>query len=271
MKYFLLLLLSVQGCSFDQEKSTMPIKLYTFDCGALTFSDMDAFSSAGDYAGTTATFADGCFLVRHKDGDLLWDLGLNVELIKDGPAQSGNTTVSLNKSLVQQLAEIDLVPGDIEFVSISHSDFDHVLQISSFPNSTWIINEKEINAMKKDGELTGMYSGFQNMKKIIFNGDYDVFGDGSVMILQTPGHTPGHTALQILLEETGPVLLSGDLYHQAKSRELKRIPRFNFDEAQTRQSIDRFEKIVNELGARVIIQHEEKDIRKLPKLPDFLQ
>lgn len=226
---------------------------------------------AGDYAGMSATFADGCFLVRHESGDLLWDLGLNVELVKEGPIQSDELTVSLNKTLVQQLAEIDLVPDDIEFVSISHSDFDHVLQIPSFPDATWLINEKEINAMKEEGELTGMYSGFKNMKRTVFNGDYYVFGDGSVMILQTPGHTAGHTALQVMLKDTGPVLLSGDLYHQAKSRELKRVPRFNFDEAQTRQSINRFEKIATELDARVIIQHEEKDINRLPKLPDFLQ
>ncbi|MBT5072928.1 MAG: N-acyl homoserine lactonase family protein [Kordiimonadaceae bacterium] len=254
-----------------QETNNSGLKLYTFDCGELTFSEMDLFSTAGDYAGTTATFSDSCFLIRHKDGDLLWDLGLNVELIKEGPVQSGITTVSLNKSLVQQLEEIDLIPDDIEFVSISHSDYDHVLQNPSFPNATWIVNEKELSAMKKDGELAGMYSGFKNMKRIVFNGDYDVFGDGTVMILQTPGHTPGHTVLQVMLKETGPILLSGDLYHQAKSRELKRVPRFNYDEAQTRQSFERFEKIAAELDAKVIIQHESTDIEALPKLPNYLQ
>ena len=97
-----------------------------------------------------------------------------------------------------------------------------------------------------------------------------MFGDGSVVILEMPGHTPGHTALLVGLPESGPVLLSGDLYHRAESRELGRVPRFNSDEAQTRVSMAAFEQLAQELGARVIIQHETSDVATLPEPPGFL-
>jgi glyoxylase-like metal-dependent hydrolase (beta-lactamase superfamily II) len=98
-----------------------------------------------------------------------------------------------------------------------------------------------------------------------------VFGDGSVMILELPGHTPGHSALQVNLAESGPILLTGDLYHRSESRELKRVPRFNTDESQTRDSMEIFEALAKDSGARVIIQHEPADVATLPKPPAFLK
>lgn len=271
MKYFLVLILLVQGCSLEPKKSGTPLKLYTFDCGKLAYTDIDRFSSAGDYAGMPATLANGCFLIRHKNGDLIWDLGLHPGLVEDGPSEFGGAINSLENTLVDQLAEIDVVPEDIEYMAISHAHYDHGGHIPSFTTQTWLVNEKEWNTLHEDGVVHDYVSDFGKLERTVFSGDYDVFGDGSVMILETPGHTAGHTVLQVMLPETGPVLLSGDLYHQEKSRNLKRVPVFNFDEEQTRQSFDRFEKLATELNAKVIIQHEEKHISQLPKPPQFLQ
>ena len=80
----------------------------------------------------------------------------------------------------------------------------------------------------------------------------------------TPGHTPGHSSLLVNLPETGPVLLTGDLYHRAESRQLKRVPQFNTSEETTLASMDVFEAKAAELGARVIIQHEPADTDDLP-------
>ncbi|MCJ8319258.1 MAG: N-acyl homoserine lactonase family protein [Colwellia sp.] len=251
--------------------ATDKLKLYTIDCGVIKVSDMDVFSSSGDYAKQKATLASTCFLISHPAGNLLWDTGLPGSLINEEPAVNGVFTLSLDKTIITQLAEIDLTANDINFVSISHSHFDHVGQISSFPTATWLVNNKEKNAMFASDELKVQNAGFNGLKQKTFDGDYDVFGDGSVKILAMPGHTKGHTVLQLMLEDTGPVLISGDLYHQAKSRALKRVPRFNVDEPETRKSFDHFEKTVKELNAKVIIQHERNDVEKLPELPSFLQ
>lgn len=254
-----------------QEKAVEPLKLYKLDCGILAAPDMAYFSSTGEYDGVAATLADSCFLIRHEKGDLLWDFGLQDSLVTSGSLDTGSFVLSMEKTLVQQLAQIDLTPEDIENISISHSHFDHTGQISAFGSSTWLVHEKELNFMQNEDEFKEEFSSFKNLEPKIFNGDYDVFGDGSVMIIETPGHTPGHTILQVTLEQTGTVLLSGDLYHQAKTRELKLVPSFNFDADQTRRSFERFEKIATDLNAKVILQHEMTDIEKLPELPDFLQ
>ncbi|MCJ8272243.1 MAG: MBL fold metallo-hydrolase, partial [Psychrosphaera sp.] len=140
----------------------------------------------------------------------------------------------------------------------------------SFPFATWLVHKKEVEAMFAKRNAQKRFADFIHLKRMTFTGDHDVFGDGSVVILQMPGHTPGHTALKVILAKTGPVLISGDLYHQAKSRRLKRVPSFNDNEAQTRESMARFEKMAIELGAKVIIQHEQVDVAKLPALPGFL-
>jgi len=250
---------------------TPPIKLYTFECGTIKVSDMDVFSSTGDYAKQEKTLSGSCFLIRHPKGDLLWDTGLSADLVGQKPIVNGVFTLTMAKTLPQQLAEIGLSPQDIEYVSISHSHFDHVGQLPTFKSSTWLAQKQEVTAMFGSQKSRKEFAALTTFKPKQFSGDLDVFNDGSVVILDTPGHTHGHTALQIMLPKTGPVLLSGDLYHQATSRDLKRVPRFNSDEPQTRVSMTRFEKIANKLGAKVIIQHEKSHIDSLPKLPKYLQ
>lgn len=254
----------------DESVGAPSIKLYTFDCGNIEVSDFDAFSSSGDYAGQGGKLVNTCYLVRHPQGDLLWDLGLPHALIGAGPQTDGIFTLSLESALTDLLAKIDLTADDIELMAISHSHFDHTGQAALFSSAEWLVHEDEFEHMFGTEEGGAQNVAFTELQKVIFSENYDVFGDGSVVILEMPGHTPGHTVLLVNLFETGPVLLSGDLYHRAASRELARVPRFNSDETQTRASMAAFEQLATELGARVIIQHEALDVSALPKLPGFL-
>jgi len=160
---------------------------------------------------------------------------------------------------------------DIEFMSVSHSHFDHTGQASLFPDVNWLVHQDELDYMLSTEESKVQNASFLGLNKTTFSGNYDVFGDGSVVILESPGHTPGHTVLQVNLPESGPMLLTGDLYHRTESRVLQLVPRFNSDESRTRESMAAFEMLAIQLGARVIIQHEPADIAALPKLPAFLQ
>jgi N-acyl homoserine lactone hydrolase len=244
------------------------LEVDVLDCGTIEVSDLDAFSSAGDYAGETDTFTDSCFLVRHPDGNLLWDLGLPGVLAIAGPQTQQIFTVSLEQTITEQLADRGMSPDDVDYVSISHSHFDHIGQADQVAGSTWLVSQKELDAMFGEGaeiaqEQQALFSLFAPMEQKVFEDELDVFGDGSVVIFETPGHTPGHTSLQLMMPETGPVLLTGDLYHRAESRELKRVPRFNSDEAMTVSSMEAFEARADALGAKVIIQHEPADIDPL--------
>ncbi|WP_286234060.1 N-acyl homoserine lactonase family protein [Thalassotalea sediminis] len=268
----LALVSTVITCTLAQanNKHEEDIKLYTFNCGTIKVSDMDVFSTTGDYAKQQATFTDSCYLIRHPKGDLMWDTGLPTSLIGKEPMVNGVFTLSLNTSLIDQLAKIKLTPKDIEYLSLSHSHFDHVGQAATFNDATWLTSQAELTHIANTENLKALHADLSKMKRKTFSQDYDVFGDGSVIILTLPGHTPGHTALKVKLANTGTVLLSGDLYHQTKSRKLKRVPRFNVDETQTRESFKKFENIVETEHAKVIVQHDAKDVSKLPKIPQYL-
>lgn len=246
------------------------VELHVLDCGTIDISDLDDFSSAGDFAGQTETFTNTCWLVRHPEGDLVWDTGVPGMLAGQPAFEQDIYTVSLSSTLTQQLRERGISTSEIEFVSISHSHFDHVGQVDQVSGATWIVHEDEYAYMfpSSDDESEGEtpFGAFASMNFDVFTGEKDVFGDGAVVIFPTPGHTPGHTALQVNLSEMGPVLLTGDLYHRTESRLLKRVPRFNSDEARTLESMAAFEERAERLGARVIIQHEMDDIAPLPEV-----
>jgi len=247
------------------------LELYTLDCGTIEISDLDGFSSSGDYAGLSDTFTDTCYLIRHAKGDLLWDVGLPAAIKGPTPTINDVFTISLEKTVSEQLTELGVDGDDIDYISISHSHFDHTGQPEAAQKAKWLVHEDEWTTMFGTEQAATQFSGFASHEAVKFTGDYDVFGDGSVTILALPGHTPGHTALKVNLEDAGTILLSGDLYHRTESRELKRVPRFNTDEALTRVSMERFEKIATETNAKVIIQHEPQDIVQLPKLPGYLK
>ncbi|MEZ5997795.1 MAG: N-acyl homoserine lactonase family protein [Hyphomonas sp.] len=253
------------------EAAAAPLTVNVLDCGTIEVTDLDAFSSAGDYAGQSDTLTDTCFLINHPKGRMLWDLGLPGMLVGAGTQTIGSIfKVTMNKSITQQLADLGLTPEDIDYISLSHDHFDHIGQVDQVSGATWIVQEDEYNDMFRpegapapDPDLVPLWAPFRELKVQKIAGDYDVFGDGTVKIIELPGHTPGHSVLQLMMPETGPVLLSGDLYHRTESRELRRVPRFNWSEEKTLESMDKFEALATELGAKVIIQHESADIEPL--------
>lgn len=168
------------------------------------------------------------------------------------------------------MAEAGLKPRDIDYVAVSHHHFDHVGQPEAAGKATWLVHQAEYDHMFSE-DPPGDFSAFGDFEVQTFTGDYDVFGDGAIRILELPGHTPGHTALLLDMPEAGPVILSGDMYHRTESREGVKVPSFNHDADETKSSIERFEALAEASGAMVIIQHEPDDIARLPKPPEALR
>ncbi|MFN7164594.1 MAG: N-acyl homoserine lactonase family protein [Hyphomonas sp.] len=246
------------------------VTVNVLDCGTIAVSDLDAFSSAGDFAGQADELTDTCYLINHPNGRLLWDLGLPSQLVGLPPFTQQIFTVSVERSITDQLADLGVVPSELTYVSISHSHFDHTGQVDQVQGATWLVNQAEYDTMfppdgtpLADPTLGPVFAQFQQMERQIIGAEHDVFGDGSVVIFQTTGHTPGHASLQLMMPESGPILLTGDLYHRAESRALSRVPRFNYNEADTLAAMAAFEARAAALGARVIIQHEPADITPL--------
>lgn len=252
------------------------LRLYVLDCGHIDIADLSIFDRGGAYDGRADKFVDTCYLARHPKGDLLWDAGLP-DAIHDAPdgVTEAPFTLKVPKTLKGQLERIGVPPEAIEYFSISHSHFDHLGNGNLFKDSTFIVNAKELAHMfrdeaRKDAQTFANYADLEAAKKSTFTDSYDVFGDGAVIIVSMPGHTPGHSVLLINLEHSGPVLLSGDLYHLAEARERRTVPSFNSDAGETLASMTKFEELAKASGARVIIQHEDADFENLPRAPAYL-
>jgi len=258
----------------DQVKSP---RLYALDCGRVDFSNMGLFSDTGEYDGKPGSLVVACFVIRHPKGILVWDTGLGDKLAenKSGVDLPGGFHMSMPVTLAEQLKAMGLAPADVTAVAFSHFHFDHTGNANMFPESTWIINKAELPWALADPTPSGVdpstFSSYKTAKTQMIDNDYDVFGDGNVMILKAPGHTPGHQVLLLKLNKAGTVILSGDLYHTRDNRKYRRVPGFNYERADTLASIDRIEKIVANTKGRLVVQHDPVDFKALPKFPAYLE
>lgn len=248
------------------------LRLYALDCGRIQVADMGMFSDTGEYDGRPGNLVSPCFVVVHPKGTLLWDTGLGDHLAGKGPVTDGGVTLQVERSLQSQLQLIGV--KRIDYLAFSHTHFDHTGNAQAFPNATWLVNRQELDAaLKNPGAFVNPdhIRPPRQARQITIEGDHDVFGDGSVRILRTPGHTEGHQVLLLRLAGSGPVILSGDLYHTRENRHYQRVPAFNASRADTLASMNRIETIARNLGARIIVQHDPADFAALPQAPAYLE
>jgi glyoxylase-like metal-dependent hydrolase (beta-lactamase superfamily II) len=246
---------------------TADLSMVRLDCGTSPppIAVNERFSDTYAFPGLKLTFVFSCYLIKHGDDYMLWDTGHAMTMPDVAP----------KVSIVDQLAKIDVKPDQIKYVGISHYHADHTGQIASFPKATLLIGAKEWDAISAPKPAQGVnYKPFESWLKGDSKVepqpiDKDVFGDGSVIMLRTPGHTPGHSSLLVKLAQMGPVIITGDAVHFHENYDTDGVPSFNFDRAETVASIERIKKIAANLKATVIIQHDARDVDKLPAFPAF--
>lgn len=244
------------------------LALWRLDCGTLEIGNLDDYSDTFLYVGRQKTLTDSCYLIRNGGRYLLWDSGLPGELA-GRTAEDGGDRMALRRRIRDQLADIDVRPEQVTFVGISHYHYDHTGQAADFPTATLLVDRRDwegINARPDRAQrFTPWISGGGKVQPLTY--DHDVFGDGSVIMLATPGHTPGHRSLLVRLKDSGPVLLSGDAAHFAENWDKLGVPAFNTSRAETLASMDRLNRISRNLKAKLVIQHEPADVAKLPPFP----
>ncbi len=245
-------------------------RLYVLDCGQNIGKDQSRWSP-GVNEGKSIEFSDNCYLIRHAKGLLLWDTGIPdaVAAMPDGMVvANGAITQRRAKTLAAQLAEIGVKPADITYVALSHTHGDHVGNVALFPSSTILIQGAEYDwAMTQPAKPA--FEPTQTIEKL--TGDRDVFGDGSVMILSTPGHTPGHQSLLVVLAKTGPVLLSGDAVHFRDNWDNRRVPSMNVNREQTLASMQRIAGVMETRKAQLWINHDKDQSAQLRHAPAYYE
>jgi glyoxylase-like metal-dependent hydrolase (beta-lactamase superfamily II) len=265
-------LIALAGVGFAlagfQAPPAAQLQLWRLDCGSVEIGNLDMFSDTFLYVGRKKTLTDSCYLIRHGENYLLWDTGLPGELAGKTVSADG-MVLTVKSRIVDQLAQIGVRPEQVNFVGISHRHDDHIGQAADFPKATLLIGAEDFETVRRRAETAPRFApwikGGAKVEKI--EGDHDVFGDGSVVMLDMPGHTEGHHSLLVRLPKTGPVMLTGDLWHFTENVRNRGVPGFNTDRADTLASMDRFDAIARRLKAKVVIQHEPGDIAKLPPFP----
>jgi glyoxylase-like metal-dependent hydrolase (beta-lactamase superfamily II) len=243
------------------------VSLTRIDCASSAGpADIGRFSDTMAYEGKKLELTASCYLIRHADHYMIWDTGYPVTA-----ATPNGPTVKV--TLVDQLAQLKIKPAQINYVGISHYHGDHTGQAASFPQATLLIGQGDWDVLKgptpsgttNAAPLKHWLDGAGKSEPVAK--DKDVFGDGTVVMLDMPGHTPGHHSLLVKLKEKGNVLLTGDQAHFRENYDSNGVPTFNFNRADTLASFDRFKQIAKNLNATVIIQHDPRDIDKLPAFP----
>lgn len=248
------------------------VKLWRLDCGRFIEPDLDLFSDTFAYPAKPKLFVDSCYLIKHGERFMLWDSGLPDALLGlplEGPGAKGAT---IDVKLADELKELDVDPKQIDIVALSHYHFDHTGQAHVFPNAKLYMGHADFEALRKPKNedakpLDHWLTGGGVVTEV--RGDKDIYGDGSVVMLDLPGHTPGHHGLLVKLPKRGYILLSGDVVHFQENYDTDQVPRFNTDRSQSLASMARFKAMAKNLNATVIIQHEAKDVGKLPAFPAF--
>ncbi len=256
-------------------KPPKSLRLYIFDCGVL--KPADAKSYGFDHV-AELKMSVPCFLVAHPKGTMMWDVGVapDSDFKADGsPVSQGFIEVA--KPLKPQLEAIGYEPADIKYIAFSHYHIDHTANANMFAASTWLVSQPERDIMFSDQpapvRVQKNFAALKDSKTVIVpsDKDYDVFGDGTVIIKPAPGHTPGHQVLFLKLPKTGPVLVAGDLYHYNEERNTDHVPSFEYNKEQSLASRAKIEEFLKTSGAQLWIEHDYAANAKLKKSPAYYE
>jgi glyoxylase-like metal-dependent hydrolase (beta-lactamase superfamily II) len=244
-------------------------RLYILDCGQGRAPDQSRWSP-GVNVGQPMDIVDQCYLIKHSQGWMLWDTGLTDQLAAkpDGETSpSSGLTWRRPKTLAAQLQQLNVKPSDIKFVAVSHTHPDHIGNVELFPQQMLLVQKAEYE-WPGEGGRPRFVPGHPVTK---LEGDHDVFGDGSVTIISTPGHTPGHQVLLVKLPKFGAVLLSGDAVHFRDNFDNRRVPGGNVDKDKTVASMNRMAEIMVKEKAQLWINHDKAQADTLKHAPDFYE
>jgi glyoxylase-like metal-dependent hydrolase (beta-lactamase superfamily II) len=273
---FLAIVAAAVSARAQQPHPAVPksLRLYVFDCGVIKGLDPALFNFKREEVKST-DFAVPCYLIVDPKGTLMWDVGVipDTAFSDDGkPVTQGPSTAT--RTLKSQLAEIGYAPGDITYLAHSHYHGDHIANSNEFAGSTWLVRPVERDAMfaDKPPQLVDpkVYDQLKNARTVLITQDeYDVFGDGKVIIKSAPGHTPGHQVVILHLNKTGNVMLAGDLYHYPEERGSGRVPTFEYNKEQSLASRAMIEDYCKRTKTQLWIEHDYLGNAKLKKSPNF--
>ncbi|WGD55151.1 N-acyl homoserine lactonase family protein [Bradyrhizobium sp. CB1650] len=264
----------------DPAKAGFAERLYRIDCGHSLAND-ESIWTPGENVGKSIQFSSTCWLIKRGNEWVLWDTGVPQSALND---PNGWSTLPklivyhVDKTISGQLTEIGLKVHDITYVVLSHTHGDHIGNVSLFPDSMIVMQRVEHSWIySPDGENENVNQLKALARKLmgtpkrlqLIDGDTDLFGDGSVTLVSTPGHTPGSQSLLVHLKDSGFIILSGDVVHLEDNFEKNIVPSLNTDKAASIASMDKIRRMMATYHAKLFINHDKAQSDTLKLLPAF--
>lgn len=248
------------------------MKLYVLYAGDIICRDVSQLNE-GSTDKSEIALANPIFLIQHPKGWVLWDAGLSDELVhqEEGIA-AWIFHLSMKKTVMSQLEEIGIHPSDIDYFAFSHIHNDHTGNANYFKAAKLVMQEQEYNIAFNAEKRPFNYSDYEELEHsetLKLNGDFDLFGDGKIQFISTPGHTSGHQSLLLKLENTGSIIISGDIAYYQKNYEQKGIPTFNTNKEESIASIQKIEALLKKENAQLWIQHDQAHFNTLKLSPNY--
>lgn len=258
------------GAGPAQSGSSGVEKLYVLNCGEGVAGDISRWSP-GVNEGKSMDFVDTCYLIKHRQGWFLWDTGVAdaVAALPDGLAPADPKAVLWRrpKTLAAQLDQLGVKPSDLRGMAVSHTHPDHVGNVELFPATMLYVQKAEYEWPGADNQPR--FKPEHPVTKL--EGDRDVFGDGSITILSTPGHTPGHQSLLVRLPRTGAIVLSGDAVHFKANWDNRGVPSMNVSKDATLASMQKISDTLAREKAQLWINHDKAQRDGLKMSPEYYE
>jgi N-acyl homoserine lactone hydrolase len=254
--------------------------LYRLDCGHSLANDESVWTP-GKNVGRSIEFSSTCWLIRRRNEWVLWDTGVPQATLNDPKGWSTLPKLivyHLDKTITGQLGQVGLQPSDVTYVVLSHTHGDHIGNVSLFPTSTIVMQRAEYSWIQSPDGTNDNVNQLKALARkllgkptylMLLDGDKDLFGDGSVTLVSTPGHTPGSQSLLVHLKNSGFIILSGDVVHLEENFENNVVPLLNTDRAASIASMDKVKQMIETYHAKLFINHDKAQADTLKLLPAF--
>jgi N-acyl homoserine lactone hydrolase len=254
------------------------LRLYVLDCGYMDMQGWPQFQQlygVPESAVEIPAQANPCFLITNNGKSLLWESGLPDATPRESTPSAFGVKFAMPNKLKEQMEALNVPPAKLDYFAISHLHFDHVgnwpyfKHVNTFlQRAEWVfVTRPEEKGIGYDNKIIDGFREYKNLT--LLDGDHDVFGDGSVKLISTPGHTEGHQSLLVNLREYGPVIISGDAIHFAEELEHHILPTFNASAAQSEATIEALLELEAALDGELWIQHDPVQHQQRKIAPDF--
>ncbi|MCJ2164707.1 MULTISPECIES: N-acyl homoserine lactonase family protein [unclassified Pseudodesulfovibrio] len=257
------------------------MRLYMFEAGIL--KSQKHFFTLNEGVGEAFDVPVPFFLIDHPKGKVLFDTGNALETVHNKEEHWGGILAAYDVVMTEDqwcgnaIKKAGVTPEDIDYVILSHLHLDHAGGVGHFPNARYVVQRDELNfAYVPDPYMKAAYIRKDFDKDVdwmILEGwqdnEYDLFGDGSIVIYFTPGHTPGHQSVLVDLPNSGPMFFAADACYTQGNLEKGTLPGLMWNAGATVRSVETMRRLATTRNATIVTGHDPESWKKIKQAPEY--